>query len=318
MFSQSSVPEGYASVNVNVKSNTKPSQQRDKKLVPMAAKHLKLNTTHKGKTLMGTIIEPPFYTGMSNNLLVQDFFGGVVEVSIIDQPAPVRSVFQKGVQVAVLEPYFKTRADGTQGIRVENHEEFVMSTPAIESALDWKDFGNQFFDKSVACYDLANTCYEKSLARMKTELKDLSILYSNIALCHMKLAQASEQHSEGLGTAEWEQTLRWASVAIRLDPKNVKAAFRQVAAMYHLGGSTKEQGKNMLVVYCATFDKAVSKDLKEYVEKYSIDLEKDKAELNKAQNGALAQETMRRSEAFGVCAKGRFLTRSQNQIALMP
>jgi hypothetical protein len=68
---------------------------------------------------------------------------------------------------------------------------------------------------------------------MSVECSDISILFSNRALCHANME-------------DWSAALRWASVAIRLNEDNVKAAHRQAEALCHLENSA---GRNLVLLH---------------------------------------------------------------------
>jgi hypothetical protein len=62
---------------------------------------------------------------------------------VVKMLATMDTAFKEGTAVCILEPFFKTRMDGTRGVRVDNPAaELVLDVAAPKSSADWKTEGN--------------------------------------------------------------------------------------------------------------------------------------------------------------------------------
>lgn len=62
---------------------------------------------------------------------------------VVKMLATMDAAFKEGTAVCILEPFFKTRMDGTRGVRVDNPAaELVLDVAAPKSSADWKTEGN--------------------------------------------------------------------------------------------------------------------------------------------------------------------------------
>jgi hypothetical protein len=62
---------------------------------------------------------------------------------VVKMLATMDTAFKEGTAVCILEPFFKTRMDGTRGVRVDNPAaELVLDVAAPKSSADWKAEGN--------------------------------------------------------------------------------------------------------------------------------------------------------------------------------
>ncbi|CAE7039664.1 RPAP3 [Symbiodinium sp. CCMP2592] len=185
--------------------DTKPQGEVLGSLSMMRVSELCVGTTHRGCRLVGTVAEDPDFIA-SAAFVLEDIFGDYVEVAVYNVPAEAAmQLYCKGRVLSIAEPYYKIRADGTDGIRVENPAE-LQETHLPRSAVSWREIGNQFFKSKKV--DSATECYARGL-RAHPEVP-VAMLLSNRALCAAKALR-------------WLLALRCASVATLLDPKNAKA-----------------------------------------------------------------------------------------------
>ena len=210
---------GYHSSYVSFSHSwdTKPGGQTARSLSVMRVAELAVGTTHKGRCLLGTVAEHPCFM-VSAAFVLEDFFGDYVEVAVYNVPGEVAmQLYCKGRVLSIAEPYYKIRADGTDGIRVDNPRE-LQEAEFPDTMASWREVGNQFFKNQKP--DSALECYEKGF-RQSEATSLLALLHSNRALCAVK-------------AKDWPRALRFASLAAELDPRNVKAKYRQAEALCNL------------------------------------------------------------------------------------
>ena len=89
-------------------------------------KELAVGTTHRGRILAGTICEDPLFIA-SSAFLLEDGEGNLVEVAVYNIPGAgwevTERLFYKGRTLAIQEPCYKVRQDGSLGIRVDDPSE---------------------------------------------------------------------------------------------------------------------------------------------------------------------------------------------------
>ena len=209
---------GYqaAQMTMTQSFDVKPKTRPAGKLSVMRVSELCVGTTHKGRYLSGKVAEHPFFM-VSASFVLEDLFGDYVEVAVynVGEEAAMH-LFCKGRFLSIAEPYYKIRADGTDGIRVDDPAD-LEEAELPKSMGGWREIGNDFF-KSSKVQDAIH-CYESGLAR--EEMRLAGLLFSNRALCKAK-------------AKEWALALRFASLAAQLDAQNVKAKYRQAEALCHL------------------------------------------------------------------------------------
>ncbi|CAJ1460671.1 unnamed protein product [Effrenium voratum] len=155
---------------------------------------------------------------------MQDAGGDIVEVAVYNVPGAgweaTERLFYKGRTLAIDEPYYKQRMDGSLGIRVDDPAEITDAT-APSTADDFKARGNQCFQSGE--HQKALDFYLKAMQAEDAACQDLSVLCSNKSLCQLRL--------EDLSAAAC-----WAGLALHLDPQNAKAKHRLSASAEGLSG----------------------------------------------------------------------------------
>ena len=145
------------------------------------------------------------------------------EVQVFDWKTALEN-YPVGRVIAIKDPWMH-HFDGKYTRIISLHStqlDHVSNSAFPNTAQQWKEYGNGFFDEKVKEYEVASQCYDKALGCLEKECQNLSILFSNRALCHAKLDQ-------------WVESIRCSSVAISLDPTNSKAAHRQCKALLVAG-----------------------------------------------------------------------------------
>jgi len=103
-------------------------------LVPMLCKDLRVGLIHHGKALYCTVVAKATFMN-SVQTLVEDAEGHLIALAVYNAPR-VRDIFQAqrylrvGRKLAVKEPLYKLRADGTEGIRIDDPEDVVLDIEA--------------------------------------------------------------------------------------------------------------------------------------------------------------------------------------------
>ncbi len=234
-------------------------------LKPIMARDMTLNMTHRGKVFRGKICgTSAHFVFTSILMLMEDLCGDLVAVHVYNLPGAERDapkVFPEGLEIEVMEPFFKTFDDGSVGIHIDNPKK-IRAHPgkpifAEKDAFDcWKSRGNDAHRSAnskfghiaaLGCYDRAleaSDCGvrpeaeegcgkdEKKKKRTsggdglpleegETALAFMVKLLSNISLC---LHQMGQLHGSAC----------FAAVASVLDEKFGKAQYRLVKAMTEL------------------------------------------------------------------------------------
>eukprot|EP00933_Yihiella_yeosuensis_P032668 TRINITY_DN2628_c1_g1_i1.p1 TRINITY_DN2628_c1_g1~~TRINITY_DN2628_c1_g1_i1.p1 ORF type:complete len:1082 (+),score=226.59 TRINITY_DN2628_c1_g1_i1:42-3287(+) len=98
-------------------------------LKPIRIDDLRLGVVHRGRVLYcTTVVKCGLWQAVS--VLVEDSDQNLVSLAVYNVPA-VKDVFEaqewlpEGTKLSIIEPFFKTRADGTPGIRVDNPDDIV-------------------------------------------------------------------------------------------------------------------------------------------------------------------------------------------------
>ena len=94
-----------------------------------------------------------------------------------------------GTEFTLIEPYFKTRQDGTAGIRVDDPKDFILGHDINipKSYIEWKNEGNKLFINKQL--DQALSCYKQSLSSLLTDNNIVYLLLLNLSLCCLKLCE---------------------------------------------------------------------------------------------------------------------------------
>lgn len=109
-------------------------------LVSMPIKSLKRGLVHQGKVVYCTVVAKPTLM-KSVQTLVEDADGNMTALAVYNVPR-VRDIFQaqrylhEGRKIAVKEPFYKVRADGTEGIRVDDPKDIVLDAEAPAKSLE--------------------------------------------------------------------------------------------------------------------------------------------------------------------------------------
>lgn len=104
-------------------------------LAPIPIKDLDLDQVHVGRVLFGTVVAPCARMA-SAQTLVQDANGDLAELSIYNIRGDPDHFFFLGQEIAIIDPFFKLRIDGTEGIRVDDPTKVVIACkdPTVNQA----------------------------------------------------------------------------------------------------------------------------------------------------------------------------------------
>ncbi|KAL4114601.1 hypothetical protein PRIC2_014535 [Phytophthora ramorum] len=195
-------PSDTVQVGFSLNADTKPksSMRSLRTLKPMTVQELDLGTTHRGRYLCGWVaIDDAFFGISSSSLLLEDVTGRLVEIAAyglveIDLPPTQRqralaSGFPKGKPIAVIEPYYKVRMDGSVGIRVDDAQELVPWRDVPTDLISWKKLGNEYFSALNTQNQGrgALACYQRSIEAVQPEAHTIAVLLSNLATCRFKM-----------------------------------------------------------------------------------------------------------------------------------
>lgn len=158
-------------------------------LVAISAKHLEKDKTHKGRVFYcRSVVRCMFQNSLST--LVEDASGELVSLQVYNTRG-VKTVWEaqrylpEGSAIAILEPFFKMRADGTLGIRVD----------------DPNDIAFDVTSPTTPAYD----CDQTSLAAEIASVTQVSVEARLIALANDGLGQKrlhKQLHEEGYKISE--------------------------------------------------------------------------------------------------------------------
>ncbi|KAL4145802.1 hypothetical protein PRNP1_011678 [Phytophthora ramorum] len=216
-------PSDTVQVGFSLNADTKPksSMRPLRTLKPMTVQELDLGTTHRGRYLCGWVaIDDAFFGISSSSLLLEDVTGRLVEIAaygLVETDLPptqrqraLASGFPKGKPIAVIEPYYKVRMDGSVGIRVDDAQEVVPWRDVPTDLISWKKLGNEYFSALNTQNQGrgALACYQRSIEAVQPEAHTIAVLLSNLATCRFKMGDyvSSIQLSEYLGFTDEECT----------------------------------------------------------------------------------------------------------------
>eukprot|EP00804_Cyclotella_cryptica_P026630 CCRYP_019086-RB/>CCRYP_019086-RB protein AED:0.01 eAED:0.01 QI:2437/1/1/1/0.33/0.25/4/1797/740 len=145
---------------------------------PILLSNLKAGQTHRGRLLIGSIVDiDGFWAINSGSFLLEDLQGDVVEVAVYNTPKDSFSkTFALGREVCIFEPFFKIRADGSAGIRVDKPGE-ILSWFRPQTSEGWKELGNSSIK---SCPMTALICYEQALQAPNNTILDVVGWTANI------------------------------------------------------------------------------------------------------------------------------------------
>ncbi|KAG1709242.1 hypothetical protein DVH05_019886 [Phytophthora capsici] len=211
-------------------------------LKPMIGKELELGVTHKGRYLCGWVaVDDAFFGIASTSLLLEDVTGYVVEIAaygLVDTELPpnerqriLSRKFPKGRAIAVLEPYYKVRMDGSVGIRVDNANEIIPWQNEPTDWTTWKDLGNEFFGRLNSDNEGrgALACYQRALQAVKSDIHSLVLLLNNLATCRFK-------------AKDYASSIQFSGAAVHLDPAYFKGWYRLASALAEHAAEPQEGG----------------------------------------------------------------------------
>ena len=118
--------------------------------------------THRGRYLLARVTDVSgFWCISSGSVLLEDISGKAIEVAVYNTNKPkFPKNFCLGKELCIIEPFYKIRADGTAGIRVDKPETEIFDCPWPQTTAAWKDLGNKFIK---VCADGALLCYDRAL-----------------------------------------------------------------------------------------------------------------------------------------------------------
>jgi tetratricopeptide (TPR) repeat protein len=214
----------------------------------LALRHLQLNKEHTLCYLHGTIDIPWQASSRDTSYvtLLKDNNGDKTKLVLLDRGIEVQALmarFPPGSRVLIREPWYKVLFDGTPGIRLEGLDKLELTVATVTDLETWdpvaraaksQQDGNKLFQAcdlalAVERYSDGIECFEKSQLRKAQggaapEATEFGAhkLYSNRALCHLKLKA-------------YDKALCDAEKALDVEPRWVKAHARRLEALRALG-----------------------------------------------------------------------------------
>ena len=159
---------------------------------------LEVDTRHLGKVLYATIVEEPFTMSAVHSLL-KDANGDIIKISFYE--CGDQKQFQKGVTLAIFDPYYKIGKDDLKFIRVDSHDSL-----AFLKIVDLKDIeltheelkleGNRLFQQSK--YSGALTYYSQAIEKCEEN----PFLFSNRSLTNLHLGKYRAAKEDALSAIE--------------------------------------------------------------------------------------------------------------------
>ena len=160
---------------------------------------------------------------VSLHTVIEDEFGGVCKLCIYNLNEGKSALFELGVDLAIINPYYKKAGDGMNLMRVDNPAEIFIITesdpksPILPlSPLEHKELGNNLFKEGR----LNDAIHEYTQA-IEGGRGDPGYL-SNRSLCYIKLEQ-------------FELALSDANAAAAINPNEPKFRYRQAMSWSGLG-----------------------------------------------------------------------------------
>jgi len=203
------------------------------RLKVISAEDLVIDSTHKGSYFFGKISAASGFVNFAGTVvfLVEDFISKrIVEICGYNVPdlRNVQKTFSVGRPVAIAEPFYKLRADGTLGIRFDSIADCDLNRAEPGTLHAWKELARELVtNPSVKsdrdCEHPAAGCYRQALQACTRDAKFLATLHTNIATCESQLANPVGELRHGL-------------MALGLDssPSNPKPLMRVVLALAQL------------------------------------------------------------------------------------
>eukprot|EP00736_Rhodelphis_marinus_P010089 Rmarinus@m.2093 len=221
---------GYRSI-ISLTSETKPSLPRVdlSSLNPIHVISLVSDTTHRGKVLRGKLIVDPLVISCIATIL-EDDNGDVVRLALYDflprganatqKWQTAQSLFAKGTEISVIEPFFKNAADGGTIVRVERKEDIVIGPRGPDTPVEWKEEATKLFQAQQ--FREAGRCYAKAI-QSDSSTQPISRIMCNIA---------AVLYQQG----DHVRALHAALASRVLDPGFAKSDLRAAAALGQIGG----------------------------------------------------------------------------------
>ena len=115
--------KGAASTNDSIQKPQQSVNVKDiKYLQPISISELEVSrVSYRGRVLYCTILTPCFVINAATTL-VEDTNGDIANISVYNLQK-AKQILRAGCKIAIIEPFYKMRADGTPGIRVDEPKE---------------------------------------------------------------------------------------------------------------------------------------------------------------------------------------------------
>lgn len=211
----------------------------------ISLKDFKRNHVHRGAYIRGTLCTRA-QALVSLQSIFRDKDDTITYISFYNMlgqnptPEAVDSLLPRGTEVIIVEPFLKTRADGTFGIRVDDPKDVIFGADLVlpvspgEMAVE----GSKLY--KAKNYAESLICYEKALAlRAKQSENILSTLLSNAALCSSKTSSEPQALLFALGASVLQAHATEGSGGGKLLCKVYARVFHALQA---LGGTAQELG----------------------------------------------------------------------------
>lgn len=198
---------------------------------------LEEETHHRGSALLVKRVEPLIRERVVTKAVIKDDDGDVENVELhLAASSAVHDAFSSDGQLAIKEPYYTRRADGTTIIRIDHPTDVVLpqdrevkaesAEAESKSAAEWKQVGNDALKAGE--FSRSRNAYKTGLSAAKEDEKRLKLdLYRNAARAELELKQFDEAKTDAFAAVSDGADSSLANL-------DVKAYFRAGLASYNL------------------------------------------------------------------------------------
>ncbi|KAL7577550.1 hypothetical protein ACA910_015080 [Epithemia clementina (nom. ined.)] len=183
-------------------------------LTPITVAELDVDRTHRGRALFATVVTPCIVMNSAMTLL-DDENGEIVNLAVYNYRKAEKKL-KVGRKIAIVEPFFKLRSDGTTGIRVDNFAEIILDA-------DLADF--RFVDSSVASGDSSNERFhstkEATFSTVSEETGQTKVLPSKCpelqrSFCDLRILDYKNAGNDSFGQRNFSEAENQYSFALKL------------------------------------------------------------------------------------------------------
>ena len=209
---------------------TRGTRKLSRDMKRISVKDLQLFEVNRGFYVEGTLIgDPRIVVGVTT--LLEDHEGNVVQISLYnvipqgpDKITLAENIYPRGLEIKIIEPFFKIFRDGNRGIRVDDPCDVCVMSQSSRHYEDCREKGKQFMKSGH--YMMA---FEVYLDGLKELSDDIVPLLNNRSQTEIKLRQ-------------YEEALLDSAAVMFFKPDDEKAQQRYHYAIRHIESDGNEVG----------------------------------------------------------------------------